>query len=87
MQGFTKALKGYCYTSDYIDELNPEDQCNSGGGTRILKRISDPLTGKTKSTDMIYLRTATEARKMEQPEPVKPEQGDLFKEAPDKAPF
>lgn len=87
MQGFTKALKGYCYTYDYIDELNPEDQCNSGGGTRILKRISDPLTGKTKSTDMIYLRTATEARKMEQPEPVKPEQGDLFKEAPDKAPF
>lgn len=69
MQGFTKALKGFCFTCGYIDELNPADQCNSGGGTRILKRIADPFTGKMKSTDMIYLRTVAEARKLEQPAP------------------
>lgn len=85
MQGFTRALKGFCYTCEYIDELNPEDQWNSG--TRIIKRITDPTTGKTKSTDMIYLRTVKAARAMAQPEPVKPEQGDLFKEAPDETPF
>lgn len=78
MQGFTKALKGFCFTCEYIEELNPGDQCNSGGGTRILKRITDPVTGKTKSTDMIYLRTVTEARRMEQPPAVEPKQGDLF---------
>ena len=69
MQGFTKALKGFCFTCGYIDELNPADQCNSGGGARILKRIADPFTGKMKSTDMIYLRTVAEARKLEQPAP------------------
>lgn len=78
MQGFTKALKGFCFTCEYIEELNPADQCNSGGGTRILKRITDSVTGKTKSTDMIYLRTVTEARRMEQPPAVEPKQGDLF---------
>lgn len=78
MQGFTKALKGFCFTCEYIEELNPADQCNSGGGTRILKRITDPFSGKTRSTDMIYLRTVTEARKMEQLDPVDPQQGELF---------
>jgi len=42
------------------------------------RNITDPVSGKTKATDMIYLRTVTEARKMEQPEPVEPKQDDLF---------
>lgn len=87
MQGFTRALKGFCFTCDYIDDLNPADQCNSGGGTRILKRITDPVSGKTKSTDMIYLRTTKAALAMEQPEPVEPAQGALFTTSEEDTPF
>lgn len=72
MNTFTKALKGFCYTCPYISELNPAEMCNSGG-TRILKRIVDPIDKtKTKSTDMIYLRTVKEAQRIEH-EKAKPE--------------
>lgn len=87
MQGFTRALKGFCYTTDYIDDLNPTDQCNSGNGTRILKRITDPVTNTTKSTDMIYLRTASEARRLERMERPEPHQEELFDDDPEDTSF
>lgn len=64
MQGFTKALYGFCYTCDYIHELNPADRCNSGAGKRILKRITIPGTTLLRQTDMIYLRTKREEERL-----------------------
>ena len=60
MKSFTKSLKAFCYTCEYIEELNPEDLCNSGG-CRILKRIVDD-NGQKKQTEMIYIRTKPEYR-------------------------
>lgn len=63
MQAFTKALKGFCYTCGYIDELNPDELKNPSG--RIQKRVNDPLNpGKTKPVDMLYLRTVAEAERI-----------------------
>ena len=56
MASFTKALKGFCYTCPYIDELNPREYHNSG--TRILKRVD--WDGDKKQMEMIYIRTKEE---------------------------
>ena len=83
MQRFTRALKGFCYTSDYIYELNPEEMLNSSG--RILKRIEvDPVSKKTKPMEMIYLRTVREAHRLARKEP---EQGQLFPQTDSDTPF
>lgn len=54
MQTFSKSLRGFCYTCEYIDELNPEEMHNSG--SRILRRIDDG-SGKKIQKEMIYIRT------------------------------
>lgn len=55
MKKFTKSLKSFCYTCDYIDSLNPEDVCGSDG--RIIRKVKDDATGKTETKEMIYIRT------------------------------
>lgn len=72
MQKFTKSLRGFCYTCDYIDSLNPEDLHTSGG--RILRRIEDPLTHVKVQKEMIYLRTKHEAERLKNPPPPPPRQ-------------
>lgn len=67
MQKFSKQLRGFCYTCDYIDCLNPEELHTSGG--RILRRIEDPLTKKKVQKEMIYLRTRQEAERIKNPPP------------------
>ena len=79
MASFTKALKGFCYTCPYIDELNPKEYHNSGN--RILKRID--VDGVKKQVEMLYIRTKPEAGSPESPspsineEPEKPKKGIL----------
>ncbi|MGM9817189.1 MAG: hypothetical protein ACI304_09085 [Lepagella sp.] len=68
MQKFSKQLKGFCFTCDYIDSLNPEELHTSGG--RILRRIEDPVTHKKVQKEMIYLRTKQEAERLKNPPPV-----------------
>lgn len=75
MQKFTKSLRGFCYTSDYIDELNPEDLHNSG--SRIIRRVENPVTHVKESKEMIYIRTKQEAEKMKNPPPPPPVQEPL----------
>lgn len=70
MQKFTKQLKGFCYTCDYIEELNPEDLHTSGD--RILRRIEDP-TGMKVQKEMIYIRTKQEAARLKNPPPPPPQ--------------
>ena len=59
MQKFSKSLKGFCYTCEYIDCLNPEELHTSGG--RILRRIEDPITHQKVQKEMIYIRSKKEA--------------------------
>lgn len=76
MQRFTKSLKGFCYTCDYIDSLNPED-LKRNSGTRIMRRIEDPITHKKIQKEMIYLRTKKEAERLKNPPPPPPTQEEL----------
>lgn len=71
MQKFSKSLRGFCYTSEYIDELNPEELHNSGN--RIIRRRENPFTKKTESKEMIYLRSKKEAERLKNPPPVQQE--------------
>lgn len=75
MQKFSKQLKGFCFTCDYIDCLNPEELHTSGG--RILRRIEDPITHKKVQKEMIYLRTKQEADRLKNPPPPPPVQTPL----------
>ena len=75
MQRFTKALKGFCYTCEYVAELNPQDLCNSG--QRIMRRIEDPVTHKKVQKEMIYLRTVAESDRIKNPPPQPPQQEKL----------
>jgi hypothetical protein len=71
MQKFTKQLKGFCYTCDYIDCMDPEELCNSG--SRIIKRRENPVTHKMEVKQMIYIRTKAEAEKKQSaPKPTPP---------------
>lgn len=71
MQKFTKSLKGFCYTSDYVDSLNPKDLHTSG--SRILRRIEDPFTKQKIQKEMIYIRSKKEAERIKNPPPPPPE--------------
>ncbi len=75
MQKFTKSLKGFCFTCDYIDCLNPEELHNSG--SRIMRRIEDPITHKKVQKEMIYLRTKKEAERLKNPPPPPPTQQEM----------
>lgn len=75
MQKFTKSLKGFCYTTDYIDELNPEELHNSG--SRIIRRIENPYTHLKESKEMIYIRSKSEADRLKNPPPPPPVQTPL----------
>lgn len=87
MQKFSKQLKGFCYTCDYIDCLNPEELHTSGG--RILRRIEDPLTKKKVQKEMIYLRTKQEAERMRNQPPPPPVQQVMLDldDRPEEAPY
>lgn len=76
MQKFSKQLKGFCFTCDYIDCMNPEELHTSGG--RILRRIEDPITRKKEQKEMIYIRTKQEADRLKNPPPPPPSQKPLF---------
>lgn len=76
MQKFSKQLKGFCFTCEYIDCLNPEELHTSGG--RILRRIEDPITHKKVQKEMIYLRTKQEADRLKNPPPPPPVQQSMF---------
>lgn len=85
MQKFSKQLKGFCYTCDYIDELNPEELHTSGG--RILRRMED-AEGRKVQKEMIYLRTKQEAARLKNPEPEPPTEKSIFPEGYfDEAPY
>ena len=53
MQGFTKKLKAFAELCPYINELNPDDLCNSQH--RIIRR--DPDSQSNNPVEMIYLRS------------------------------
>ncbi|MCM1451243.1 MAG: hypothetical protein NC102_03215 [Clostridium sp.] len=72
MQKFTKSLKGFCFTCDYIDCMNPEELHNSG--SRIMRRVEDPISHKKIQKEMIYLRTTKEAERLKNPPPPPPTQ-------------
>lgn len=72
MQKFSKSLRGFCYTCDYIDSLNPEELHTSGG--RILRRIEDPVSHEKVQKEMIYLRSKKEADRLKNPPPAPPVQ-------------
>lgn len=55
MQRFSKSLRGFCYTCDYIDCMNPDELCNSG--SRILRRVEDSVTHQKVMKEMIYIRS------------------------------
>lgn len=75
MQRFTKQLKGFVYTCEYIDCLNPADLCNSG--SRIMRRIEDSFTQRKVQKEMIYLRTKKEAERLKNPPPPPPTQQEM----------
>ena len=54
MPKFTKSLKSFCYTCDYIDCYNPPELASKDG--RIMQKLKDDL-GNAKTTEMVYIRT------------------------------
>lgn len=80
MQRFTKSLRGFCYTCDYIDCLNPEELHTSG--SRILRRVEDPATHAKVLKEMIYIRTKQESERLKNPPPPPPRQLSLSDESP-----
>ncbi len=70
MATFTRALKGFCYTCPYIDELNPKEYHNSG--SRILKRVD--YEGSKKQMEMLYIRTKPEEEEEGESEASEPEE-------------
>lgn len=77
MQRFSTQLKGFCYTCDWIAELNPKEFHNSSG--RIMKRVEvDPINHKKEPKQMIYVRSRKAAERLANPEPEPPQQRDLF---------
>lgn len=87
MQTFTKSLKGFCYTCNYIDSLNPKEFHTSGG--RILRRVDIPGMDMKLTKEMIYIRTVKEAERLKNPPPPPPKQLNVFDTVPDEdeAPF
>lgn len=74
-QKFMKMLKGFCFTCEYIDCLNPEEMHNSG--SRIMKRIEDPVSHRREQKEIIYLRTKAEAERLNNPPAPEPQQEKL----------
>lgn len=74
-QKFMKMLRGFVFTSEDIEELNPEEMHNSG--SRILRDIEDPVTHVKKKMEVIYLRTKSEAARLRNPPPAPPQQEEL----------
>lgn len=72
MQKFSKSLAAFCFTCDYIAELNPAELQNSGD--RILRRVKNPATGEQETKEMIYVRSVREANRLKNPPPT---QGNL----------
>ncbi len=55
-QNFMKKLRAFCTLSPYIEELNPEEMCNSSG--RIQRYLPGDAPGApAKTVDIIYLRS------------------------------
>lgn len=79
MQTFSRGLKGFCYTADHIDCLNPEELHTSGG--RILRRITDE-NGVRKMCEMIYVRTKKAAAGDAPANPPRTEAATLFDRDP-----
>ena len=75
MQKFSRSLRGFCYTCEYIDCMNPEELHTSGG--RILRRIEDPITHQKVQKEMIYLRSKKEAERLKNPPPPPPVQAEM----------
>ena len=62
---FSKMLKAFCFTCDYIDCLNPEEFHTSG--RRILRRVEIEEPGKLPKKvqkEMIYVRSKREAERL-----------------------
>lgn len=79
MQRFSTQLTGFCYTCDWIAELNPKEFHNSG--TRIMKRVEvDPVTHKKELKQMIFVRSrkAADALANTGEEKPRPEDPKLF---------
>ncbi|MDE5784999.1 MAG: hypothetical protein K2H98_00545, partial [Duncaniella sp.] len=77
MQRFSTQLNGFCYTCEWIAELNPKEFHNSNG--RIMKRVEvDPITHKKELKQMIYIRSRKAADALARSsEPEKPQQEEL----------
>lgn len=54
MPKFTRNLKSFCFTCDYIDSYNPPELTGKDG--RIIQKVTDDM-GKTKTMEMVYIRT------------------------------
>jgi len=77
MQSFTRKLKAFTNLCPWIDELNPEDLCNSSG--RIQQSV-DMGNGIKKTKDMLYIRSI---EKMDSEEKAGVEMKDMFKSTED----
>lgn len=78
MQSFTRKLKAFSTLCPWIDELNPDDLCNSSG--RIQQSV-DIGNGIKKTKDMLYIRSIDE--KMDREEKTGVEMTDMFKSTED----
>lgn len=61
-QRFKKQLIGFCYTCDWIDELNPADMLNNG--SRITRRRENPVTHQMETKEAFYIRSKRAAEKI-----------------------
>lgn len=63
-QSFKKQLESFCYTCEWIAEINPEEMCNSG--KRIVRRRENPVTHKSETKEVIYIRSRAEAARLQE---------------------
>lgn len=85
MQKFTRSLKGFVYTCDWVAELNPDGLHNSG--TRIIRRIENPVTHVRESKEMLYIRSTREAERLKNSPSPMPGNTDRPTPAPPGLPF
>lgn len=62
MQKFTKSLKGFCHTCEWVECLNPVELYPPG--TRLLRRVDGAIPGTKVQKEMIFVCSKAEAERL-----------------------
>ena len=65
MKSFSRKLKAFAAVCPYIEEIDPVEYRNSSGRNIVAMKVDDPFDpGKTKTVQMVYVRSVREAAQL-----------------------